>query len=527
MKVARTLWDLRDTQDDGYDYGWWNLGYILELIEDCDHAKLREYYDDGACSWKGGGGSVCHFLRSAYENDYDFNLAPSVTNLATGGPWVNGNHYVSASASDPDGLLLGGCEVKVEFYVSSNTQCTTQDTKVATADWPFGTNWDTTKQPDGSAWYVCARAIDTMEDDWDRADTLFKVDNLDPVGTLTISGTKGNGKWYRSSVSITYPCTDAHSGVDYRQYRLDFGAWNTYAAAIAVASDGDHHIEVRCWDNAGNLHYAIEAFGIDKVSTVTSNAKAGTADDNGWYKSAVTVTLTCFDASPGSGCGATTYRVDGGAWKTYAAAFAVSGDGTHTVDYYSVDLAGNTEPTKTTTIKIDTTLPVQSISLAGTAGNNGWYRSSVTVTLSCTDATSGVRTGSPQYSLDGGAYLAYASPFSITKQGTTALATRCYDNAGQLASDTRTVRVDSGAPTGSVAIVLGRVGWDVTWSAADGVSGLTGNAQIQEQKDAGAWSTVCTTPVSGATRAARARGIPSSSDATAIASPSPTSPGTR
>ena len=42
----------------------------------------------------------------------------------------------------------------------------------------------------------------------------------------------------------------------------------------------------------------------------------------------------------------TRYRVDGGQWTVYAVPVRVTSDGTHTVEYYSVDKAGNTETPK-------------------------------------------------------------------------------------------------------------------------------------------------------------------------------------
>jgi len=86
--------------------------------------------------------------------------------------------------------------------------------------------------------------------------------------------------------------------------------------------------------------------GIPPVTTIDLN---GTLVDD-IYTSNVKVTLTATDDS--SGVNFTMYKVDGGAYAKYTAPFIVSADGEHTVAYYSVDFAGNTETEKTATFTI-------------------------------------------------------------------------------------------------------------------------------------------------------------------------------
>ena len=64
---------------------------------------------------------------------------------------------------------------------------------------------------------------------------------------------------------------------------------------------------------------------------------------SGFYTQPVEVTLAATDNEGGSGVEATEYRIDGGAWTTYAQPFEVAGDGRHTVDYRSTDRDGNVE----------------------------------------------------------------------------------------------------------------------------------------------------------------------------------------
>ncbi len=92
------------------------------------------------------------------------------------------------------------------------------------------------------------------------------------------------------------------------------------------------------------------------------------------YRSNVTVTLTAVDE--GSGVLYTKYKLDEAAWVTYSTPFVVSDDGVHTVAFYSVDRAGNTEAEQEVTFTILHTLPF-TITVSGGVGvsvvimNNG------------------------------------------------------------------------------------------------------------------------------------------------------------
>jgi hypothetical protein len=100
------------------------------------------------------------------------------------------------------------------------------------------------------------------------------------------------------------------------------------------------------------------------------------------YTSDVTVTLTATDDS--SGVNYTMYKVDGGTWTTYTVPFVVSGNGDHTVAYYSVDKAGNTEIEKSTPFTIKYTIE---ITIKGGLGISAVIKNTGTTNLTDVDVT--------------------------------------------------------------------------------------------------------------------------------------------
>ena len=127
---------------------------------------------------------------------------------------------------------------------------------------------------------------------------------------------------------------------------------------------------------------------VDSTPPTTSRSLSGTAGENGWYTSAVQVTLSASDNSGGSGVKLIQYRIDSGSWHTYSSPFTVSGDGSHTVRYKSQDNAGNWESEKQVSVRIDTTVPTGSLTI-----NDGAMTAPgvlVRIGPSASDATSGI-----------------------------------------------------------------------------------------------------------------------------------------
>ena len=210
----------------------------------------------------------------------------------------------------------------------------------------------------------------------------------------------------------------------------------------------------------------------------------------------MTVTLSAADehgALPVSGVAVTHYRVDAGPWQT-GTSVEVTGDGEHTVSYYSTDNAGNDEAVKqSTTVSIATTPPGASSDDAPA----GWTRLPVTVTL-----TPGARALRTTWELDGaasqtGTSVAVGAPADHSGDGVHTITYRSWA-FGDVAEPTRTavVRVDTAAPATSDAAPAG---WQsgavtVTLSPSDTASGV---AATTWSLDGGAAHSGTSVPVSG------------------------------
>jgi hypothetical protein len=130
------------------------------------------------------------------------------------------------------------------------------------------------------------------------------------------------------------------------------------------------------------------------------------------------------------------------------------------------------------TAPVDGDPPLTTASLAGVAGKNGWWVSDVTVTLGATDGPAGSGVASTEVAIDGGTWLPYAGPFTVSAEGVTGLAWRSTDLAGNVeAPKTQELRIDLGRPTIAIASPATGATYalaepvNASWSASDAVSG--------------------------------------------------------
>ena len=192
-------------------------------------------------------------------------------------------------------------------------------------------------------------------------------------------------------------------------------------ASYTGKADGVWYFHVRAVNSAGiGGPTTTRELRIDVTAPVTSDSSdpALAADgDSAWRQTGQTVTLAAVDAG-GSGLSATSYTLDG-VQHEYEGPFAVTGDGSHTITWWSSDAAGNTEAAHTGYVNIWGTAPATSANaVVSAAADDGW-RTSDPQSVSLT-ATGGHGAVTVHYVLDGGAQFDAAgeATFGVAGDGT-------------------------------------------------------------------------------------------------------------
>jgi hypothetical protein len=272
-------------------------------------------------------------------------------------------------------------------------------------------------------------------------DAFTTIDTVAPTSSLVLQGTIGVNGAYVTNVIATITASDQWSGIASITYRLNGGIWTTYTGPITISAGGTTTLDFYAKDQAGNQGVVqskiinIEGSAVI-ISASVSVSLSGTLGLNGYYKSYVYATLKCTDLAS-----TITYRLNGGIWKTYTSTIVIYTDGTTTLEFYSKDQAGNQGAVQSKIIKIDRTAPASSAYLSGTLGLNGYYRSSVSVTLTASDAVSGV--SSILYRLNGGVWTTYTGTITISLEGTTTLDFYAKDKAGNSgAVQSKIIKID-------------------------------------------------------------------------------------
>lgn len=172
----------------------------------------------------------------------------------------------------------------------------------------------------------------------------------------------------------------------------------TGADCAGSVGQGLHTVHVRAWNNMGETSGDVTygPIGYDTVPPTTTDTLSGTFNGS-VYTTAVKVTLSATDPSPGSGVAHTYYQLGTNPVQLYSTPFTISSTGGHTLHFYSVDVAGNMESTHTISIPIEAPTTTKLVSGA----NPSVYYQTVTFTATVTGSFGATPKGYVTFKSDG------------------------------------------------------------------------------------------------------------------------------
>jgi hypothetical protein len=154
------------------------------------------------------------------------------------------------------------------------------------------------------------------------------------------------------------------------------------AAAIDMVDSGGSVIAATSALSADGTAFTVTDDFTPPVVAATNLQRTAT---RGWKDTPVRVRLRGSDGEGGSGVAAVYYTVDNGETHTYAHAFRVSDPGSHVVQYWAVDKAGNTGKTRAGYVNLDFAAPSSAPSAVSVRRRAAQRGSSITVPVTLGD----------------------------------------------------------------------------------------------------------------------------------------------
>ena len=293
------------------------------------------------------------------------------------------------------------------------------------------------------------------------------IDTEGPSISPTILGVLGDNDWYISNTNVKPFALDELSGIEDKvQVSIDEGV--TWTDGPVTLMDGLHPLAFRTQDKAGNLSTLSLTVKVDTTPPTLHPVIPDPDGLNGWFVSAP-VDISVNGADSGSGLASALFSLDDNTWQPNLSL----ADGVHTIVFISTDNAGNTA-TATRTVRVDTNIPSISTSTTGTEGSSGWYVSQTTTIITAEEFSEIDHIEYNQNSMgwqDGSSF--------VSVEGINQIDIKIYDVAGNVASGSVEIKIDTTPPEISTSIfgTEGSADWYVSQtvteiSARDEVSGV-------------------------------------------------------
>ncbi len=240
------------------------------------------------------------------------------TATSASGRAASGNLAWKYDASVPEaGLQLDGEAGLEGWYVSAvNVGGTGTDTVSGVASVELSVNsglWLPIAILSDGVYQVQARVMDAAGWETLSGIQIVRVDSIAPELAMTSSGTQSGGGYFRSAVTVSLAGSDDGSGVASVDVRMDGQDW-VQTDNVTITNEGDHILEGRVTDQAGNVTQQEIAVRIDTIppfATFTIPDPDSTTVGQGM----VNLSGTASDA--GSGIAIVELSLDGGkTWQS-------------------------------------------------------------------------------------------------------------------------------------------------------------------------------------------------------------------
>lgn len=242
---------------------------------------------------------------------------------------------------------------------------------------------------------------------------VFGLDNDPPVINATAAPAANAAGWNNASVTVTFTCSDATSGIA------------SCPQPLTVTTQGANQVvSGTAVDNAGNTATASITLNIDETPPAIAANTSPQPNAAGWNNTDVTASFQCSDALSGVATCPVSQTV-----TSEGANQAITGTAT--------DVAGNSA-SATATINLDKTPPV--ISIASPANNSVSSTPTLLISGTVTDALSGVAATT----CNGSAAVFQGTSFSCSANlgpGANAITVAATDVAGNRSSQSLTVNL--------------------------------------------------------------------------------------
>ncbi len=308
---------------------------------------------------------------------------------------------------------------------------------LASEDDPAGVSsglWKTVYSLDGSAYATYTAPLDVFSregaytfryyafDNVGNAESPhafdFTTDTSPPKTRLELRGPH-RANTVAPATHVVLTASDNLSGVAQVLYRIDDGNPRPYSDPFAIGSlsEGPHSLHYLAVDAVGNREEEHHwSFTLQSAVSPASIEVKGNSVERGGTIFVSAGSLIRLKAVEGD---SVVYTMDGAAGKVYTAPIPAPETGSHRLSFHAVDDLGNVSESRTLNVVADRTAPNSHLHFEGaqiTRESSTIISSETRIVLEAEAGAVGAAT--LEYSLNGGRWQTYTSPFTIKINGT-------------------------------------------------------------------------------------------------------------